>query len=84
MYEKYFLFDNKYIGDMKHILKTIQQVTEAQCKPYMNKRSIFKFKENVSASRLYEMLKSFYYQNRNSQIEEDFVQNLPTPKIYIE
>ena len=32
----------------------------------------------------YEMIKSIYYQNRNSQIEEDFVQNLPTPKIYIE
>ena len=32
----------------------------------------------------YEMMKSIYYQNRNSQIEEDFVQNLPTPKIYIE
>ena len=30
------------------------------------------------------MLKSIYYQNRNSQIEEDYVQNLPTPKIYIE
>ena len=37
----------------------------------------------VSADR-YEMIKSIYYQNRNSQIEEDFVQNLPTPKIYIE
>jgi len=32
----------------------------------------------------YEMIKSIYYQNRNSQIEEDFVQNLPTPKIYID
>ncbi len=37
-----------------------------------------------SSSDQYEMLKSIYYQNRNSQIEEDFVQNLPTPKIYIE
>ena len=37
-----------------------------------------------SSSDRYEMLKSIYYQNRNSQIEEDFVQNLPTPKIYIE
>ena len=37
----------------------------------------------VSSDR-YEMIKSIYYQNRNSQIEEDFVQNLPTPKIYIE
>jgi phospholipid-binding lipoprotein MlaA len=37
----------------------------------------------VSTDR-YEMIKSIYYQNRNSQIEEDFVQNLPTPKIYIE
>ena len=36
------------------------------------------------SSDQYEMLKSIYYQNRNSQIEEDFVQNLPTPKIYIE
>jgi phospholipid-binding lipoprotein MlaA len=37
-----------------------------------------------SSSDRYEMLKSIYYQNRNSQIEEDYVQNLPTPKIYIE
>ena len=37
-----------------------------------------------SSSDPYEMLKSIYYQNRNSQIEEDYVQNLPTPKIYIE
>ena len=37
-----------------------------------------------SSSDQYEMLKSIYYQNRNSQIEEDYVQNLPTPKIYIE
>tara|TARA_B100001063_G_scaffold198195_1_gene190606 strand:- start:644 stop:1384 length:741 start_codon:yes stop_codon:yes gene_type:complete len=36
------------------------------------------------SSDKYEMIKSIYYQNRNSQIEEDFVQNLPTPKIYIE
>ena len=32
----------------------------------------------------YELIKSVYYQRRNSQIEEDFVQNLPTPKIYID
>lgn len=32
----------------------------------------------------YELIKSVYYQNRNSQLEEDFVQNLPTPKIYID
>ncbi len=37
----------------------------------------------VSTDR-YELIKSVYYQNRNSQIEEDFVQNLPTPKIYVE
>jgi len=37
----------------------------------------------ISTDR-YELIKSVYYQNRNSQIEEDFVQNLPTPKIYIE
>ncbi len=37
----------------------------------------------VSSDR-YELIKSVYYQNRNSQIEEDYVQNLPTPKIYIE
>tara|TARA_Y100000768_G_scaffold384842_1_gene369699 strand:- start:1326 stop:2066 length:741 start_codon:yes stop_codon:yes gene_type:complete len=37
----------------------------------------------ISTDR-YEMIKSIYYQNRNAQIEEDFVQNLPTPKIYIE
>jgi phospholipid-binding lipoprotein MlaA len=37
-----------------------------------------------SSSDRYEMLKSIYYQNRNSQIEEDYVQNLPTPRIYIE
>ena len=37
-----------------------------------------------SSSDRYEMLKSIYYQNRNSQIEEDYVHNLPTPKIYIE
>ena len=38
---------------------------------------------DISTDR-YELIKSIYYQNRNSQIEEDFVQNLPTPKIYIE
>jgi phospholipid-binding lipoprotein MlaA len=32
----------------------------------------------------YELIKSVYYQRRNSQIEEDFVQNLPTPKIYFD
>ena len=32
----------------------------------------------------YELIKSIYYQNRNSQIEEDYVQNLPSPKIYID
>jgi len=37
----------------------------------------------ISTDR-YELIKSVYYQRRNSQIEEDFVQNLPTPKIYID
>jgi phospholipid-binding lipoprotein MlaA len=37
----------------------------------------------ISTDR-YELIKSVYYQNRNSQLEEDFVQNLPTPKIYID
>lgn len=39
--------------------------------------------EDISIDR-YELIKSIYYQNRNSQIEEDFVQNLPSPKIYID
>tara|TARA_E500000178_G_scaffold145332_1_gene144926 strand:+ start:519 stop:1259 length:741 start_codon:yes stop_codon:yes gene_type:complete len=39
--------------------------------------------DDISIDR-YELIKSVYYQNRNSQIEEDFVQNLPTPKIYID
>ena len=37
-----------------------------------------------SSSDRYEMLKSIYYQNRNAQIEEDYIKNLPTPKIYID
>jgi len=39
--------------------------------------------EDISIDR-YQLIKSIYYQNRNSQIEEDFVQNLPSPKIYID
>ena len=37
----------------------------------------------VSSDR-YEMIKSIYYQNRNAQLEEEYIQNLPVPKIYIE
>ena len=37
-----------------------------------------------SSSDRYEMIKSIYYQNRQSQIEEKFVDDLPVPKIYIE
>ena len=37
-----------------------------------------------SSSDRYEMLKSIYYQNRNAQIEENYIENLPTPKIYID
>ena len=37
-----------------------------------------------SSSDRYEMIKSIYYQNRNAQLEEDYIQNLPVPKIYIE
>ena len=38
---------------------------------------------DVSSDR-YEMIKSIYYQNRNAQLEEEYIQNLPVPKIYIE
>tara|TARA_A100001011_G_scaffold178967_1_gene187727 strand:+ start:5278 stop:6018 length:741 start_codon:yes stop_codon:yes gene_type:complete len=38
---------------------------------------------DVSSDR-YEMIKSVYYQNRNAQLEEEYIQNLPVPKIYIE
>ena len=37
-----------------------------------------------SSSDRYEMIKSIYYQNRNAQLEEEYIQNLPVPKIYIE
>ena len=37
-----------------------------------------------SSSDRYEMIKSIYYQNRQSQIEDKFVGDLPIPKIYIE
>ncbi len=37
-----------------------------------------------TSSDRYEMIKSIYYQNRQSQIEEEFVGDLPVPKIYIE
>ena len=37
-----------------------------------------------SSSDRYEMIKSVYYQNRNAQLEEEYIQNLPVPKIYIE
>ena len=53
----------------------------------LNSRAVFDEEIDLirgSSSDRYEMLKSIYYQNRNSQIEEDYVQNLPTPKIYIE
>ena len=39
---------------------------------------------NKSSSDRYEMIKSIYYQNRQSQIEDEFVGDLPVPKIYIE
>ncbi len=38
---------------------------------------------DISSDR-YEMIKSVYYQNRNAQLEEEYIQNLPVPKIYIE
>ena len=38
---------------------------------------------DVSSDR-YEMIKSIYYQNRNAQLEEEYIQNLPVPKIYID
>ena len=41
-------------------------------------------KVRVSSSDRYEMIKSVYYQNRNAQLEEEYIQNLPVPKIYIE
>ncbi len=37
-----------------------------------------------ASSDRYEMIKSIYYQNRNAQLEEEYIQNLPVPKIYIE
>ncbi len=37
-----------------------------------------------TSSDRYEMIKSIYYQNRNAQLEEEYIQNLPVPKIYIE
>ncbi len=37
-----------------------------------------------ASSDRYEMIKSVYYQNRNAQLEEEYIQNLPVPKIYIE
>jgi phospholipid-binding lipoprotein MlaA len=37
-----------------------------------------------SSSDRYEMIKSIYYQNRQSQIEDEFVGDLPVPKIYVE
>ena len=37
-----------------------------------------------ASSDRYEMVKSIYYQNRNAQLEEEYIQNLPVPKIYIE
>ena len=36
-----------------------------------------------ASSDRYEMIKSIYYQNRNAQLEEEYIQNLPVPKIYI-
>ena len=41
-------------------------------------------KVRESSSDRYEMIKSIYYQNRNAQLEEEYIQNLPVPKIYIE
>ncbi len=37
-----------------------------------------------ASSDRYEMIKSIYYQNRNAQLEEEYIQNVPVPKIYIE
>jgi len=39
---------------------------------------------NKSSSDRYEMIKSIYYQNRQSRIEDEFIGDLPVPKIYIE
>ncbi len=41
-------------------------------------------KVRSTSSDRYEMIKSVYYQNRNAQLEEEYIQNLPVPKIYIE
>ena len=41
-------------------------------------------KVREASSDRYEMIKSIYYQNRNAQLEEEYIQNLPVPKIYIE
>ena len=41
-------------------------------------------KVREASSDRYEMIKSIYYQNRNAQLEEEYIQNLPIPKIYIE
>ena len=41
-------------------------------------------KVREASSDRYEMIKSVYYQNRNAQLEEEYIQNLPVPKIYIE
>ena len=50
----------------------------AQIKTHCKKLTI----KNITTNTITHIIKSIYYQNRNSQIEEDFVQNLPTPKDY--
>ena len=36
-----------------------------------------------ASSDRYEMIKSIYYQNRNAQLEEEYIQNLPVPKFIL-
>lgn len=61
IYDKYFYLKHKGIGDMDTILKTIQETTESQCKPYMKKKNIYKFKENFPSSVLYEKMRQMKF-----------------------
>ena len=57
VYTKYFLMQDKSIGDIPTILKTIKRLTETQCISHMKRSNTFKFKENVQVETLFQILR---------------------------
>ena len=60
-YQKMFLSNIKSVGNMKDILESIQKLLEENCNPYLNKKSTYKFLENISVIDLYKALQKLNY-----------------------